>query len=220
MGQVISSWQGKGPATIVGVVEDFHFRSLHHTVSPAVLILKPEYYNYLLVRISSEDTHETLAILKKEWQRIAPATNFQFSFFRNDLDRQYRKDQRWFSTIRFSAIFALCLASLGAFGLTTLSMVQRTHEIGIRKVLGASVSQLVVLLSKDFIKWVILANVVAWPVAYYTLSAWLQVFAYRIDLMLPMVLGSVIALLLVATTVSIQTYRAATDHPINALRHE
>ena len=138
VGQMISSWQGKGPATIVGVVEDFHFRSLHHTVSPAVLILKPEYYNYLLVRISPEDTRETLAILKKEWQRIAPATNFQFSFFRNDLDKQYRKDQRWFSTIRFSAIFALCLASLGAFGLTTLSMAQRTPEIGIRKVLGAS----------------------------------------------------------------------------------
>ena len=219
-GRIISDSNGNGPATVVGVVKNFHFRSLHHTVSPAVIILNPELCSYLLVRISPEDTHAIHDFLKKEWQQIAPVTNFRFRFLKDDIDRQYKKDKRWFSTIRFSAILALCLASLGAFGLTTLSMTQRNHEIGIRKVLGASVSRLMVLLSKDFIKWGLLANVIAWPIAYYALSAWLQVFAYRINLMLPMILGSVIALLLVGTTVSIQTYRAATDHPVNALRHE
>ncbi len=219
-GQIISDWNGRGPATIVGVVKDFHFQSLHHTVSPAALILKPEHYNYLLVRISPKSTQQTLDFLKKAWQQIAPEIPFKFSFFKNDLDGQYRKDQRWFSTIRFSAILALCLASLGAFGLTTLSMTQRNREIGIRKVLGASVNQLMVLLSKDFIKWVILANAIAWPVAYYVLNAWLQVFAYRINLMLPMALGSVLTLIVVGVTVSIQTYRAATDHPLNTLQHK
>ncbi len=219
-GRMISDIDGNGPATIIGVIENFHFRSLHHTVAPATLILYPEMCSYLLVRISPDDIPKTMDFLRKEWQRIAPSTNFKFTFLKDDIDRQYRKDQRWFSTIRFSAIFALCLASLGVFGLTTLSMAKRNQEIGIRKVLGASVNQLMVLLSKDFIKLVILANVIAWPVAYYTLSPWLQVFAYRIDLMLPMTLGSVIALIVVGVTVSIQTYRAATDHPVNALRHE
>ncbi|MXZ08790.1 MAG: FtsX-like permease family protein [Gemmatimonadetes bacterium] len=219
-GQVFSDRNGNGPATVVGVVKDFHFRSLHHTVAPAALILNPEIFSYLLVRISPDDIPEALEFLRKEWQQIAPSTNFKFTFLKDDIDRQYKKDQRWFSTIRFSAIFALCLASLGAFGLTTLSMTQRSQEIGIRKVLGASVNQLMVLLSKDFIKLVILTNVIAWPIAYYTLSAWLQVFAYRIDLILPMAVGSGLTLIVVAVTVSIQTYRAATDHPVNALRHE
>lgn len=219
-GQTISSWKSKGSPTVIGVVKNFHFQSLHHTVAPAAIFLNPEISNYLLVRISPDDIPETIATLEREWQQVSPSTNFEFRFLKDDIHRQYRKDQRWFGTIRFSAILALCLASLGAFGLTTLSMTQRNREIGIRKVLGASVSQLMVLLSKDFIKLVILANVIIWPVAYYTLSVWLQAFAYRIDLMLPMALGSVLTLIVVAVTVSIQTYRAATDHPVNALRHE
>ena len=219
-GQIISDIDGNGPVTVIGVIENFHFRSLHHTVAPAALILNPEICSYLFIRISPIDTQQTLDFLRQEWKQIAPSTNFKFTFLKDDIDRQYRKDQRWFRTIRFSAIFALCLASLGAFGLTTLSMAQRNQEIGIRKVLGASVRQLMVLLSKNFIKLVILANVIAWPIAYYALSAWLQVFAYRIGLILPMALGSVIALIVVGVTVSIQTYRAAIDHPVNALRHE
>ena len=219
-GRMISSWKSKRIPTIIGVVKDFHFRSLHHMVSPAALILNPEICSYLLVRISPDDIPGTIAILEREWKQIVPSTNFAYRFLKEDIDRQYRKDQRWFSTIRFSAILALCLASLGAFGLTTLSMTQRSQEIGIRKVLGASVSQLMVLLAKDFIKWVILANTIAWPIAYYALNAWIQVFAYRIDLMLPLALGSMLILIVVAITVSIQTYRAATDHPVNALRHE
>ena len=219
-GQVFSDSNGNGPATVVGVVKDFHFRSLHHTVAPAAIVLNPEICNYLLVRFSPADSPETIGILEREWKQISPSTNFEYKFLKDDIDRQYRKDQRWFSTIRFSAICALFLASFGAFGLTTLSMAQRNQEIGIRKVLGASVNQLMVLLAKDFIKLVILANVIAWPVAYYTLSAWLQVFAYRINLILPLALGSMIALIVVGITVSIQTYRAATDHPVNALRHE
>ncbi len=219
-GQIISDIDGNGPVTVIGVIENFHFRSLHHTVAPAALILNPEICSYLFIRVSPIDTQKTLDFLRQEWKQIAPSTNFKFTFLKDDIDRQYRKDQRWFRTIRFSAIFALCLASLGAFGLTTLSMAQRNQEIGIRKVLGASVRQLMVLLSKNFIKLVILANVIAWPIAYYALSAWLQVFAYRIGLILPMALGSVIALIVVGVTVSIQTYRAAIDHPVNALRHE
>ncbi len=220
VGQTLSSWKSKGFPTVIGVVKDFHFRSLHHTVAPAAIILDPEIDGYLLIRISPDNIPGTIAILEKEWQQLAPRTEFEYRFLKDDIDRQYRKDQRWFSTIRFSAICALFLASLGAFGLTTLFMTRRNQEIGIRKVLGASVSQLMVLLTKDFIKWIILANVIAWPIAYYTLSAWLQVFAYRIDLILPMALGSVLTLIVVAATVSIQTYRAATDHPVNALRHE
>ena len=198
VGQTISSWKSKGSPTVIGVVKDFHFRSLHHTVAPAAIILDPEIDGYLLVKISLDNIPGTIAILEKEWQQLAPRTKLEYRFLKDDIDRQYRKDQRWFSTIQFSAICALFLASLGVFGLTTLFMTQRNREIGIRKVLGASVSQLMVLLSKDFIKWVILANVIAWPIAYYALSAWLQVFAYRIDLILPMILGSVLTLIVVA----------------------
>lgn len=209
-----------GETKIIGVVEDFHFRSLHAEVAPAVIKLAPDTCIRLLVRIAPNNVASTVDILKKEWEKVSPDIPFRFAFLEDNLASQYEKDQRWFHIIIFSAALAVCLACLGAFGLTTLSVARKTHEIGIRKIMGASVPHLMSLLSRDFIILVLIANAIAAPVAYYFTSEWLRAFAYQIGLTLPLLAGGILTLAVVLITVSIQTYRAATADSIQTLRHE
>ena len=209
-----------GETKIIGVVEDFHFRSLHAEVAPAVIKLAPDTCIRLLVRIAPDNVASTVDILKKEWEKVSPDIPFRLAFLEDNLASQYEKDQRWFHIIIFSAALAICLSCLGAFGLTTLSVARKTHEIGIRKVMGASVPHLMSLLSRDFIILVLIANAIAAPVAYYFTSEWLRAFAYQIGLTMPLLAGGILTLGVVLITVSIQTYRAATADPVQILRHE
>ncbi len=221
VGKILSSLNSPGNAAkIIGVVEDFHFRSLHAEVAPMVLILQPHLCNMLLVRIAPDDIASTVAMLKQEWKKMAPDIPFRLAFLEDNIASQYAKDQRWFHIITFSAVLAVCLACLGAFGLTTLSVARKTHEIGIRKVMGASVPHLMVLLSRDFILLLLIANAMAWPVAYYFTSEWLRAFAYQIGLTTPLLAGGMLTLAVVLITVSIQTYRAVTIDPVQILRHK
>ncbi len=209
-----------GETKIIGVLEDFHFRSLHSEVAPAALVLRPHGCDRILVRIAPDNVASTVNILKKEWEKVSPDIPFRSAFLEDNLARQYEKDQRWFHIIIFSAALAVCLSCLGAFGLTTLSVARKTHEIGIRKVMGASVPHLMSLLSRDFIILVLVANAIAAPVAYYFASEWLRAFAYQIGLTMPLLAGGILTLAVVLITVSIQTYRAATADPVQILRHE
>lgn len=218
-GKTVLTTFSLGETKIIGVVKDFHFRSLHIEVAPVALILRPV-CDRLLVRIAPDEIASTVAMLKTEWEKVAPDIPFRLAFLEDNLASQYEKDQRWFHLIIFSAVLAVCLACLGAFGLTALSVARRTHEIGIRKVLGASVPQLMMLLSRDFIVLLLIANALAWPVAYYFLGEWLRAFAYQIDLTLPLFTGGMLTLAVVLITVSIQTYRTATRDPVQTLRHE
>ena len=218
-GKTVLTTFSLGETKIIGVVKDFHFRSLHVEVAPVALILRPV-CDRLLVRIAPDEIASTVAMLKTEWEKVAPDIPFRLAFLEDNLASQYEKDQRWFHLIVFSAVLAVCLACLGAFGLTALSVARRTHEIGIRKVLGASVPQLMMLLSRDFIVLLLIANALAWPVAYYFLGEWLRAFAYQIDLTLPLFTGGMLTLAVVLITVSIQTYRTATRDPVQTLRHE
>ena len=218
-GKTVLTTFSLGETKIIGVVKDFHFRSLHVEVAPVALILRPV-CDRLLVRIAPDEIASTVAMLKTEWEKVAPDIPFRLAFLEDNLASQYEKDQRWFHLIIFSAVLAVCLACLGAFGLTALSVARRTHEIGIRKVLGASVPQLMMLLSRDFIVLLLIANALAWPVAYYFLGEWLRAFAYQIDLTLPLFTGGMLTLAVVLITVSIQTYRTATRDPVQTLRHE
>ena len=206
--------------TIIGVVRDFHFRSLHHKIEPAVLPLRT-YTGRLLARIRPENVPGTIAFMKEQWEKVAPDHTFNFSFIDEDLNKQYRKEERWNQMIQYATGFAIFIAALGAFGLAALAVARRTKEIGIRKVLGASQAQILSLLSREFVLYITLSSLIAFPVAYYATNQWLQTFAYRTELGIgAFLLGSVAMFLVVLTTVTAQTLKAARANPADALRDE
>lgn len=216
----VVDWNGNGDAPIIGVVRDFHFKSFHQQVAPAVIFLKPEFCDLLFVVPTSGENGDILDILRKEWHEIAPSQPFRAGFLEDELRDQYKKDEKWLNAIRLPAILALGLACLGAFGLTSFSVARRTKEIGIRKVFGTSISRLMARLSIDFTKIVILAAIGAGPVAYFALREWLQSFVYRIDLIASILAGGVLASAFVLLAVSCKTYMAATLNPADTLRDE
>ena len=180
----------------------------------------PEFCDLSFVISTSGKDRDILDILQKEWQEIAPSQPFLAKFIEDDLKNQYKKDEKWLNAIRLPAILALGLACLGAFGLTAFSVARRTKEIGIRKVFGAPVSRLMGRLSIDFTIVVILAAIVAGPVAYFVLKEWLQSFVYRIDLIAPIIAGAILTSAFVMIAVNCKTYMAATANPANTLRDE
>ena len=206
--------------TIIGVAQNFHFRSLHHKIEPAVLPLST-YTGRLLIRIHSENVPGTIAFIKEQWKEVAPNHTFRFSFIDEDLDKQYKKEERWNLKIQYATGFAIFIAALGAFGLAALATTRRTKEIGIRKVLGASQTQILSLLSREFVLYIALSSLIAFPIAYYATNQWLQTFAYRTELGIgAFLLGSVFMFLVVLTTVTSQTLKAARANPADALRDE
>ena len=208
---------------VIGVVKDFHFRSLHHAIAPTIMILQPLIGSgsYILARISAERVDETLALLDAMWTQIAPNVPFEWTFLDEHFAAQYRGEERWTQIVMSASLFAIFIACLGAFGLTALAVARRTKEIGIRKILGASVPNIVRLLSREFVLLVGIANVIAWPIAWWAISKWLSNFAYRIDPGVgTFVLGGVLTLAVVLLTVGSQAVRAARANPVDALRYE
>ena len=214
------TYSGSKDRTIIGVVQNFHFRSLHHTIRPAVLPLSTS-TGRLLVRIHPENVPGTIAFIKEQWEKVAPNHAFNFSFIDEALDKQYKKEERWNQMIQYATGFAIFIAALGAFGLAALATTRRTKEIGIRKVLGASQAQILSLLSREFVLYIALSSLIAFPIAYYAANQWLQTFAYRTELGIgTFLLGSVFMFLVVLTTVTAQTLKAARANPADALRDE
>ena len=208
--------------TIVGVVRDFNYLSLHTGVEPAVLHMSPRYsLSYIAVKISPEDVQQTIGVLRDTWSKIAPDLPFEYYFLDEDFNRQYATEERWSSIFGYSSFFAIFIASLGLLGITSLAVGRRTKEIGIRKVLGATAAGLVRLISKEFLLLVLIANVVAWPVAYYAASRWLENYAYRINVGWgTFALAGALALLIALITVSSQAVKAASSNPVDTLRYE
>jgi putative ABC transport system permease protein len=188
---------------------------------PLYIFLDPARSSRISIKIRGGNIPETLAFIRNTWERFAPEYPFEFSFFDEIFDRAYRVERRLGTMFSAFAGLAVLIACLGLLGLASFTAEQKTKEIGIRKVLGASSSGIVVLLSREFMKWVIAANFVAWPIGYFAMRTWLQNFAYRIDLTVPMFLGAALAAFLVAiATISFQTYRAATANPAESMRYE
>ena len=213
-------YSGSRDGTIIGVVQNFHFRSLHHEVEPAILPLGTN-TGRLLVRIHPENVPGTIAFIKEQWEKLAPNHAFNFSFIDEDLDKQYKKEERWNLMIQYATGFAIFIAALGAFGLAALATTRRTKEIGIRKVLGASQAQILSLLSREFVLYIALSSLIAFPIAYYATNQWLQTFLYRTELGIgAFLLGSLFLFLVVLTTVTTQTLKAARANPADALRDE
>ncbi len=220
---------------ILGVVQDFHFASLHVPVGPLVLTPNPDVLlrgasnvNFegetaidLAVRLAPGDVPAALARLETVWKRVVPEQPFAFHFLDGALDAQYRQEARLGQIVRVAAGLAVLIACLGLFGLAALAAARRTKEIGVRKVLGASVPDLVVLLAKDFALLVLVGFGVAAPVAWLAMSRWLDGFAYRIGLGPGLfLLAGVLTLVVALLTVSVHALRAATADPVQSLRYE
>jgi len=209
---------------VAGIVKDYHFHSLHHAIAPLILAPRTAMANgvrSIFVRIKPDDIPQTLALLEQAWRAADAETPFTYRFLDDVVDQQYRAEARWGRIVRYASAFALLIACFGLFGLATLTATRRIKEIGIRKVLGATVSHVVLLLSKDLVVLVLYAFVLAAPLAYLAVRRWLDDFAYRIDLSWQTFLVAGLTALVVAVlTVSYQAVRAALADPVNALRHE
>lgn len=206
---------------IIGVIKDFNFTSLHSKIAPLIIYYAPNEIRQLLVRIKPGNISLTINSLEAGWEKIAPQFPFDYSFLDEQINKQYKADRQVGDVINIFSFLALFIACLGMFGLASFTAEQRTKEVGIRKVLGAKVSGIVFLLSKEFTKYVLLANIFSWPIAYFFINKWLQNFAYRIDISWWMfLLSGGIALLIALFTVSYQAIKAAVANPVKSLRYE
>ena len=211
---------------IVGVMQNAYFSSLHQRIEPLVYHVltnteSAQLYGAMFVKINGLKISEGLSTIETVWKKENSNSPFEFQFLDAAVDQRYKSDQRTSKIFNDFAILAIFISCLGLFSLASYMAEQRTKEIGIRKVLGASVLELIALLSKEFTKWVIIANLIAWPVAYYLMNQWLQNFAYRIDLTIwPFLLAGLAALVIAFLTVSWQAIRAATANPVESLRYE
>jgi cell division protein FtsX len=210
---------------ITGVIRDFHFAPLHDEIEPLVLHLMPYQYwmyrNYVFVRISADNISQNIASIEKMWERAIPEYPFEFHFLDDTIDQKYRSEQRLEMILRIFTFLAISISCFGLFGLISFTAEQRTKEIGIRKVLGASVGSVVRLLSKEFVVLVVLANIIAWPVAYYVMTKWLKNFAYRTEIgFVTFLFSGFLALIIAILTVCFQSIKAALSNPVDSLRYE
>ncbi|WP_425290965.1 ABC transporter permease [Spirosoma linguale] len=220
LGKKVKFWGTDG--TIIGVVKDFHFRPLHVSIEPFILRFRPkEFYFELLVKTKPGMVASTLPAITAVYKKLDPNYPISYGFVDQDLDRQYRSEQRIGQIILYFSILTILVSCLGLFGLTAFTAEQRTKEIGIRKVLGASVASIVALLSKDFLKLVLIALVIASPIAWYAMNRWLQSFAYKtsFEWWMPALAG-LVAICIALLTISFQSIKAAIANPVKSLRNE
>ena len=213
-------YKGK-PGIVKGVVKDFHFASLHQPIGPLVIYLDTTYIHYMFVKISGKDIPATIQFLKTVWKERFPQRPFEYHFLDDDYNHLYITEQRIAKLFVVFSTIAILLACLGLFALTAFTTIQRTKEIGIRKVLGASVSSIAGMLSIDFLKLVVIASIIAFPLTWWAMNKWLQSFAYRINISWwVFVIAGLAAILIALITVSYQSIKAAIANPVNSLRSE
>jgi len=208
---------------ILGVMKDFHFESLHQEIKPLIIFqfTPRDVGRYMPVKIRTENIQTTLTYMENTWRKFANNQAFEYEFFDDHFANIYLAEQKTGNLFLAFSVIAIIVGSLGLFGLAAFMIEQRTKEIGVRKVLGATVPNLVLLLSKEFTRWVLLANVIAWPIAYYCAEKWLQDFAYKTEIGIwTFVLSGAAALLIALATVSYQAIRSATANPVQSLRYE
>jgi putative ABC transport system permease protein len=219
IGKELSVWDLN--KRIIGVVQDYHFESLHNEIIPMAMRIDSNSHFQACVRISPHRIPDTLAFLENKWKEIYPEYPFEYNFLDDTIANQYRSEQAIGKIVTVFTVLALFISCLGIFGLSSYTAEQRTKEIGIRKVLGATVSSIIRHISKEFVVLVLIANVIIWPLAYFVLRQWLQTFAYRISIgWWPFVLTGIAVLVVSLFTVSWQIIRAATANPVDSLRYE
>jgi len=211
----------RGVKKITGVMKNFNFKSVHTEIEPLVLILNPDYITHVSVRIKPGNVETILSSIEHEWQKMFPLEQFEFSFLDNRLNQLYESEKKMQNIFLMFSFLSLFVACLGLFGLAAYTAEERTKEIGIRKVLGASTPNILSLLLKEFIKWVVISTVIAWPIAYFIMTKWLQNFVYRINMEVWIfILPAFIALAISLLTVGFQSFKAAINNPIDSIKYE
>ncbi len=206
---------------IVGIVKDFNFKSLEKPIIPMVFYMAPYARRIFSIRLTGNNLQPTIRYIQNVWQQFAPNMDFSYIFLDDRLHNLYKAEQKLNTVYILFAAIAVFIACLGLFGLATFTAQQRTKEIGIRKVLGASALTITSLLSKDFIKLVVLALVIATPVAWWAMHQWLQNFAFHINIQAgTFVSAGVLAMVIALITISFQAVRAALSNPVSSLRSE
>ena len=214
--------------SVIGVVEDYHYLSMHNEIEPVILTLNPVVFGevrdqirYFLVRVSERDLPATLSLLREAWTEFAPGTPYEYFFLDDDIARFYVEETNLARIFTYSAVFALLIACLGVYGLVSLEVSRRTKEICIRKVMGAAVSDIMSLMSRQFVYLVLIASVLAWPAAWWLMNEWLADFAYRAEIgAAPFVAAGLVVLATALLTVSVHTFRSAMLNPADTLRRD
>ena len=207
--------------TVIGVLKDFHYSSLKNPIMPMKLFLGRNPSRLISIKVQPQDIQGTLEAIEAAWSQFNPNHPFDFYFYDSVFAQRYQEEQNLRTLFRYFSLLAIFIGCLGLFGLASFAAERRTKEMGIRKILGASGHGLIVLISKDFAKWVLIANIIAWPIAYYVMHRWLNSYAYHTTLELTVfILSGILALGMALITVSYQAFRAASTNPANALKYE
>ncbi len=220
IGRELTYW-GNRTGRIVGIVKDFHFQPLHKPIRPLCIYYEPESFDYMSLKLNTDNMSETIAFIGKTIKKFSPGHPFEYHFFDDVFNKIYQTEQKIGSIFSVFATLSIIVACLGLFGLSLFTAEQKTKEIGIRKVLGASVSDIVISLSKEFTKLVLLGNLIAVPAAWYIMNEWLGNFAYRTDLSIFLfITACIISFLVALLTVSYQALKAAAANPVKSLKYE
>jgi len=219
LGEQIEFHEQKG--TVIGIIKDYNFRSLHSKIAPLLLTLSEKGQDYMSIKVMPGNLRSTLDQIESVWSQFEQDYPFRYNFLNDEFDRMYRAEIRFRNIFGYFAGLAIVISCLGLFGLASFMAEKRTKEIGVRKVLGASIGGIAVLLAKEFTKWVIVANAVAWPLAYWAMKEWLTGFAYRTEMGVGIFLISGgLALVVAWMTVGYKSVRAALTNPVDCLRYE
>lgn len=216
----------KREGKIIGIINDTHFNSLHRRIEPYVfwILENPAIatqYGKVLIRIDKENVSRGLAAIRRAWQKFNPLSPFEYNFLDRAYENNYKKERQTATILNLFTILALVICCLGLLGLTSFTAEQRTKEIGIRKVMGATVNQIITLLARDFFLWILLANVLAWPVAYLIMQSFLNNFAYHTTMGLSIfLLASLMVLVIAVCTIAYKTNKTARANPVQSLRYE
>jgi len=214
------SWSGV-KFTIIGVVEDFHFLDMGSEISPLVILNAPKYCDIIFGKLTGNNQSQTIDYIRSRWEKSNPGFPFDYKYFNAEYEELYRSEEKLSKIFRYFSILTILISCLGLFGLAAFMAEQRTKEVGIRKVMGANFYDIFRILSSEFMKWVIIANVIAWPLAYYFMNRWLLGYAYHTRLSIWIfLLTAVISLVIAMLTVSYQAIRTAQQHPVKSLKYE
>jgi putative ABC transport system permease protein len=220
IGKTLTYW-GNRTGVIVGIMKDFHFHPIHRPIEPFCIYYEPLYFDYLSIKIHGSDVSKTIAYIERIMKNFSPNHPFEYQFFDEIFARTYQTEQKTGRQFSAITILSILIACMGLFGLALFTTQQRIKEIGIRKVMGASVKHIMFLFSKEFLKWIVVANLVAWPVAYLVMNRWLQNFAFRVHIgWVLFLIAAGISFTIAMLTVSYQILKTATANPIDSLRYE